>query len=855
METMLDDTVDTLDLTPARWIWLPSGRTLPNTFVLFRLGVALPGAPGRATAWVTADSRYRFTVNGVRVGWGPAPCDPRYLDVDPLDLTPYLRAGPNVLGAEVLYYGHGDGTWAAGKPGFLCRVEIEDDAGDVTEIVSDDTWLTYLDRAHAPGQYKRWYLRALQEDFDARLHPDGWDTPGFVPDARWMPAMALDCPADKPAASGSYPDYAGDMRTAPAGSALRPRAIPSLREVDVAAARLQASGRVLWRRDPRDWFDLRVPDSYRIDRASVAVERGSGSWELPATPDPMRAAFATFEFTEQVVGWPYVSIEAPEGTIVELMCQEAHDPNGEPWLDTHFYAWSRFTCRAGLNRFETFDFESLRWLQVHVRNAAGPIILRAVGVRRRLYPWPHDARVVCAEPALQRLFDAGVNTLHNSAQETVVDGMGRERQQYSGDAGHQLHAVRYIFGETRLPRRYLRTFGQGLTRDGYFLDTWPGYDRLARLPQRQIDATPWGPLLDHSVGFVFDCWDHYLETGDLDAVREQYPRLLRFADYLGELRGTDGLLPVEDIGVPSVWIDHTAYRRQRHKQCAFNLYAAAMLEHALAPLSEASGDPARAERCARAGRGLLSATVARFWDAGWGLFVCNRPWLDEEGDPRLCDRSLAMSVLFDQCPGREVRAAVDALAAPPHELGLSYPANAGWRYRARARHGRVDVALAEFRDRWGTMESVVRNNTIAEFWAAKPDSTDEWSHCALAPLYVLAMDIVGLRPVTPGFARYVIRPQLGDIGGLDVTLHTPQGAMRFGAERGDEGHRVALTTPLGGEGQLVLPAGTIADLPLVEGKDLMGAERFRLTPGMTHHFVLPPPARAGLPATRHTPTT
>jgi len=30
--------------------------------------------------------------------------------------------------------------------------------------------------------------------------------------------------------------------------------------------------------------------------------------------------------------------------------------------------------------------------------------------------------------------DASVNTLYNSAQDIVVDGMARERQQYSGDA-------------------------------------------------------------------------------------------------------------------------------------------------------------------------------------------------------------------------------------------------------------------------------------------------------------------------------------------------------------------------------------------------------------------------------------
>ena len=59
-------------LQPAQWIWLPSERTLPNTFVLFRKEFTLPAQPARATGWLTADSRYRLTVNGQRVQWGPA---------------------------------------------------------------------------------------------------------------------------------------------------------------------------------------------------------------------------------------------------------------------------------------------------------------------------------------------------------------------------------------------------------------------------------------------------------------------------------------------------------------------------------------------------------------------------------------------------------------------------------------------------------------------------------------------------------------------------------------------------------------------------------------------------------------
>ncbi len=424
-------------------------------------------------------------------------------------------------------------------------------------------------------------------------------------------------------------------------------------------------------------------------------------------------------------------------------------------------------------------------MQLHVRNASRPVTVCGVGVRRRVYDWPHPAHIECGEPALQRLFDASLNTMNNSAQETIVDGMARERQQYSGDCGHQLHALRYAFGETRLPRRFLRTYSEGLALDGYFLDCWPAYDRLARVSQRQVEGTKWGPILDHGVGFGFDNWNHYLETGDLDALREPYPRLLRFAEYLKSIRGANGLLPAENFGVPSVWIDHEAFLLQRHKQCAFNLYAAAMFQHALAPIARAFGEHEQAKSFARLGQDLQSAAVRAFWSRDRGLFVNNLPWLAEEGAIRLDDRSLATALLFDQCPNRNTAAGLAALAECPPEMGLSYPCNAGWRYWALARHGRIDVVLKDFRERWATMDSVIYNNALQEFWRARPDTTDEWSHCPVAPIYVLFMDVAGIRPAAPGFTRCEIRPQLGDLERLRLTAHTVRGPIEFEAIRSE----------------------------------------------------------------------
>ena len=153
-------------------------------------------------------------------------------------------------------------------------------------------------------------------------------------------------------------------------------------------------------------------------------------------------------------------------------------------------------------------------------------------MRRRIYPWKSDPTIVISDDTIQHVVNAAVNTLYNCAQETLVDGMARERQQYSGDGSHQLHAVIQTLGDITLPYRFVNTFSQGLSIDGYFMDSWPAWDRLARTVERQMHLTGWGPILDHSIGFCFDAFHYYMYTGDLQGLKEVYPRLLSFFSYL-----------------------------------------------------------------------------------------------------------------------------------------------------------------------------------------------------------------------------------------------------------------------------------------------------------------------------------
>lgn len=827
-EEQADAYVQPLDLAPARWIWYPSQRTLPNTFILFRRVFRVERPVASATGWILGDSRYKLYHNGERLQFGPAPSDPRYSEADPVDLTERLQPGEHVLGAEVLYYGFGDGTWPIGKPGFIFRLDITYEDGTTAQIISDDQWHAQLCRAWPPGQYKRWYLRALQEDFDARNYPYGWTKPDYEPDDNWIPSMDIFGQADQTALATRYGDYLMDSSALATPTQLRARSVLPLLEREVPAWRLAEAFEVEWKRPPREYFELLFPDAYTPTRTNpVQVDEGD-RWEVKL--EKGKGAVLTFEFREQIVGFPYFNITAPAGTTIELMVQEGHATGKGIVMNNHFHAWTRFTCREGENRFETFDYESLRWLQLHI-TGTGRAVIERVGVRRRRYPWPRPAQVFVSDPKIQMVLEAAVNTLHNAAQETIVDGMGRERQQYSGDVGHALHAILFTFGDTRIPARFVNTYSQGLTKDGYFLDSWPAYDRLARLPERQLDLTPWGPLLDHSIGFNFDCYYYYLYTGDLEPLREVYPRLLVFFDYLRDFREDDGLLPVEDIGIPWIWMDTDSYREQRHKQCAFNLYAAAMLQHALGPLARAFEDGKVAEAVTQFGRELEQATIARFYDPARRRLIINWPWLAEEGQALYCERSLSTALLFDQLPPEGAEEAVRILVDKPPALGRSYPANAGWHLWALAKAGRVDEVLDEWRERWFSMASVQQNNTLQEAWRVAPDSGSQWSHIPVAPLYVLFMSVAGIQPLVPGFSRVLIRPQPGDLERVDLTANTVKGLIRFQSEGARGDRRLTLHLPEGMEGVLEVPEGEKLELPQPEEGRAAGRRRYRLEGG------------------------
>ncbi len=210
----------------ARWITHPAAPKSDYGVWLFRRTLELPAKPERFVVHVTADARYRLWVNGEPVLRGPQASDPQEWRYESADLAPWLRAGTNVIAAQVTGYGDLAPYASMGqRTAFLLQ-------GDTAaERVADTgpAWKVRRDDAYAPFAADRARLNTFivvgpGDQVDAAKHPWGWQEPGFD-EAGWAAPRLLG--PGQPQGWGTDGDYW-----------LKPRSIPLLEEVPERLARV-----------------------------------------------------------------------------------------------------------------------------------------------------------------------------------------------------------------------------------------------------------------------------------------------------------------------------------------------------------------------------------------------------------------------------------------------------------------------------------------------------------------------------------------------------------------------------------------------------------------------------------------
>jgi hypothetical protein len=775
----------------AHWIWFrppPAAgdewgtRRSPgrDAFGLLRRAFELDGAPASARCRVAADARYVLWVNGIHIGRGPVRSQPERATYDEYDLTPHLRAGPNVFAVLVRHYGRPTTSWRPGAPAgeagfgsFSFEAEID---GEIV-VASDTSWrahdapVTGIEPSDAAGVLVPPATEGPPpiEVVDLRDEPAGWIDPGFE-DSHWRPAAVL-----RPGGIGTHEPHPPSPY-----SLLEPRPLPLPAERMVRPARLVATGPAIVT-DAHPLAALRGDDPGRPSgepAGAVAVQ--AGEW-------------ATFDFGEIVCAYPEIALRAEPSTTIDIACGE--DVTSDGRAVTAPREWAMRVVAAGRDDEHASSFEPVgfRYLSVAVRSGAAARI--EVSGRERLHGRAEGASFASSDPLLDHIWQAGVRTLDLCSLDAFVDCPGREQRAWLGDAYLSTVLSLVVNPDPSMPAWNLRLHAAGRRPDGLLPMVAAGdfSTRAATIP-------------DFTLLWILGLAEYFERTGDAAIIEELLPVAEAALAFFERFRGPAGLL----TRVPGwVFIDWAQLER-RECMAALDAFHVMALD-AFASLADLLGNTGSAAR-ARARAARTREAFERYWDEERTAYV-------DSADPggargrRVSQQTNAVAILAGCAPAARWPAILDRIldadrlvrTLTPGDAGtfaerisrqwqeppgfddeenvvLAQPFFAHFLHRALVRAGRVDVLNDSIR-RWRAM--VERGNgCLEEHWTAEPGLASRCHAWSATPVHDLATYVLGVRPAGPGMRSVSIEPQLGDLAWAEGTVATPHGFLRVSIKRG-----------------------------------------------------------------------
>jgi len=729
---------------------------------LLRRTVEVTSVPLTAAARIWVDGRYTLRVNGAEVARGPVRSDPRRSHYDVVDLAPYLRTGENVLAITARHFGVATSWWMPVPPTYALGggcVAVEALIGD-DWIVGDPSWRVHSGSAWSPVPVPGDVACLPLESFDARIHPWGWDLPGFD-DSGWAPAVQV-----TPVHTG------GRMDPHP----------PS---------------------EPFGMLRPPVRMGYPDGATHRATERARRTVVgAPLGPDPVAQVLAD-EGTAEGGAVTLVSLDlghiaagtvvlevsgAAPGTTIDLAASEHLDHDGHlAPLGQH--AGLRYVCAGGDEHFESLESIGTRYLTASVRVPdGGAVPACSVSIHDRHRPRPAGASFACSDPLLERIHAVGLRTVDLSALDAYVDCPTREQRAWTGDS-----VVHQQVDLTNNPDWSMAIWHPQLAAQPRF----DGMLAMAVASDFQADDRTIVP--DWSLHWVRSVHNLWMYTGDREVVTELLPVAERTLRWFESFLADDGLL--HDV---TGWllVDWASCYTTGCSSTVNALWARALEDYAA--MADWVGNAGSAAWARERYEGVRAGFEV-FWDEARGVYIdhIDRGVAGRAAAQHPGAAALAAGIVPAARVARVVAGITDRSRLIKHAwvmdkvtvegggagyvyMVMGYPepewdaetrmveAEPFFRYVVHdglARAGRADLVADRCRD-WSHF--LDRGETT---W---PEDWNGGTRChgwSATPTRDLIVHTLGIAPAEPGYASVRVAPALGDLEWARAVVPTPHGPI------------------------------------------------------------------------------
>ncbi len=766
--TSPQETVSNPELLTRRWDakWISVAGADPFAFGVyhFRKAIDLAGRPERFVVHVTADNRYQFFVNGVRVAWGPARGDLNHWRYETIDLAPHLRAGRNVLAAVVWNFAElapeAQITW---RTGFL----IQGDTKAEEAVNSNETWKAVRDAAYSPIHFTHAEMRGYTvvgpgERVDAAAYPWGWQEPGFD-DATWTAAV----PAVGDGRAGGSPRNAQD---GPNRWMLVPRTIPLMEErPERLAAVRQAIG-------------VEVP---------AAFPQAPAAFTIPARTH----ARVLLDQSHLTTAYPILEYSGGAGATVKMAYAESlyyptdgarrgEKGNRNEVEGKEFAGYYDVLSADGgpHRRYSPLWWRTFRYIELTIDTGGEPLVIEDLRGIYTGYPFARTQQIDTGSPLVPRILDVGWRTARLCAHETYMDCPYYEQLEYAGDTRIQALVSLYATGDARLMRNALSLLNDSRTAEGA---------TMSRAPSRQQQYIP-----PFSLWWIGMLHDYFMYVDDQAFVREMLPGTRAVLQFFGRYRKANGSLAAMPwwnyVDWTREWRSGVPPREADGSSAPLDLQLLLAYDWA-AHLEESLGSKATAAEY-RAAAGQLRQTIrSLYWDAAKRLYA------DTPAHTQYSQHANVLAVLADVSTGAEARDLVARVVSDTTLTQCSYY----FRHYLNSAVNRVGEG-DRYLDLLGEWEAMLGRGltTFAERYDAPGDSSRSDCHAwSASPNFEIFRTVLGIDTAAPGFERVRIRPFPGKLERVSGSIPHPKGEIAVRLERAGAGLKVDVTLPAGVSGE------------------------------------------------------
>ena len=748
---VLEGTNWTNQYWPARWLVHPTAPARQYGIFHFRKAIDLPQKPSQFVVHVSADNRYRLFVNGKAVALGPARSDTQNWNYETIDLSPFLKAGRNVLAAQVWYMGESAPVAQMSyQLGFLLQGD-----GETEKIANTDaTWKVYQNPAYSPikndiPKLRTYIVMGDGDRVDAANYPWGWEQPEFD-DKAWVAARVFGFPT-KPRGLGTDGNWA-----------LVPRTIPMMAE---RTTRLATVRRVENGTMSNDFLEGKSPVKVpKNTKAVFLLDNGVLTNAYPElTVSRGKGAVITLSYAEALF-----DAKGRKGNRNEV---EGRTMRG---FDDQFIADGSDSAGWGKRIFRPLWFRTYRYLQLTVETKNDTVVLNDLVGKFTGYPFEEKARFATSDTTLTPIWNVGWRTAQLCAGETYYDCPYYEQLQYTGDTRIQALISLYVAGDDRLMRKAIQDYDHSRFNDGLTQSRYPSADF-------QVIPT-------FSLFWVCMLHDYWMHRQDDAFIESMLPGMLDVLDWHEQRIAKTGL------NGPLEWwnfVDWADWKNAKQEiaggvpngartggssvltlQQAYTYFRAGdLLAH--------YGQNERAEHYRALGRQLNKAVYEQCWDAGRGLFA------DTPAKNSFSQHATILAVLTDAVPVAKQAALLQKTMATRNDGSDSLTQTTFYfkfyLFEALKKTGLGDQFIPQLKP-WRDMLALGLT-TFAE----QPDRIDgpsSRSDChawSASPLYEFLSITCGIRPAEPGFTSVTIEPAFGDLTRVEGKMPHPLGdiAVQF----------------------------------------------------------------------------